>query len=380
MRILHFVDSAGFYGAEAVLLGLATEHLRLGHAASIVSIGNPTSGEKALEREARRRGVPVHAVRMADGLNIRGGLRLAELARRENADIVHSHGYKPNILLGILPRRLRPAPMVATVHGYTHSRGFDRMRVYEWLDVHALRRFNRVVFVHSGMRAIPGLNRLDEQRVRIIENGLPNREQAGPSEHDPRLASFCTGQVIGAVGRLSPEKGFDRLIDAFSRVVAAGSHAKLIILGEGPERAALEERVRLRGLSERVLMPGFVDATSHLSLFTVFVLSSLTEGLPISLLEAMRAGVPVVATRVGAIPSIVGADCGVLVDTNDIDGLAGALQRVLNDASLAATLSTAALVKVREYSVSRMAARYLAAYEELTACKVPSPYPMTAGL
>jgi len=380
MRILHFVDSGGFYGAEAVLLGLATEHLRLGHAASIVSIGNPSSGEKALEREARKRGVPVHAVRMADGLNIRGGLRLAELARRENADIVHTHGYKPNILLGILPRRLRPAPMVATVHGYTHSTGFDRMRVYEWLDVHALRRFDRVVFVHSGMRTIPGLSRLDDRRVRVIENGLPNREQAGPSEHDARLASFCTGPVIGAVGRLSPEKGFDRLIEAFSRAVAAGSHAKLAILGDGPERSALEESVRARGLSDRVLMPGFVDATSHLSLFTVFAVSSLTEGLPISLLEAMRAGVPVVATRVGAIPSIIGAECGVLVDTNDVAGLADALLRVLKDTSLAATISQAALVKVREYSVSRMAARYLAAYEELTACKVPSPYPMTAGL
>jgi glycosyltransferase involved in cell wall biosynthesis len=380
MRILHFVDSGGFYGAEAVLLGLATEHLRLGHAASIVSIGNASSGEKALEREARRRGVPVHVVRMADGLNIRGGLRLAELARRESADIVHSHGYKPNILLGILPRRLRPAPMVATVHGYTHTSGFDRMRVYEWLDVHALRRFDRVVFVHSGMRTIPGLNRLDERRVRVIENGLPNQEQSGSSLHNPQLASFCTGHVIGAVGRLSSEKGFDRLIDAFSRVVAAGAQAKLVILGEGPERAALEERVRAQGLSERVLMPGFVDATAHLSLFTVFALSSLTEGLPISLLEAMRAGVPIVATRVGAIPSIVGADCGVLVDADDVAGLADALQRALNDVSFAATISKAAAAKVREYSVSRMAARYLTAYEELTACKVPSPYPMTAGL
>jgi glycosyltransferase involved in cell wall biosynthesis len=374
MRILHFVDSGGLYGAEVVLLSLATVQQRLGHSPALVSIGSANSGEKPIEQEATRRGIPVHAVRMTDGPNLSGALRLMDLARRQRADVLHSHGYKPDILLGLLPKRFRPAPLVATVHGYTHGRGLDRMRLYKWLDLRALRRFDRVVLVHSGMRAIRGIDTLEESRVRVIENGLPD---PGPlaSGLDPRLVAFCQGTVVGAIGRLSPEKGFDRLIEAFSQLAAGGSKAKLVILGEGSERGTLERAIAEKGLTGRVLMPGFVDGPRHLSLFSVFVLPSLTEGLPISLLEAMRAGVPVVATKVGAVPAVLGDDCGLLVERDDVIGLTRALERVLTDAPLTADLVRASASRVRAFSSDRMVARYLDAYAEL----IP-PTPTLAGV
>jgi glycosyltransferase involved in cell wall biosynthesis len=376
MRILHFVDSGGLYGAEVVLLSLATVQQRLGHSPALVSIGSASSGEKPIEHEAARRGIPVHAVRMTDGPNLPGALRLMDLARSQRADVLHSHGYKPDILLGLLPKRFRTAPLVATVHGYTHGQGLDRMRLYKWLDLRALRRFDRVVLVHSGMRAIPGIDKLDASRVRVIENGLPDPDPMGSSAAlDPRLVAFCQGTVVGAVGRLSPEKGFDRLIEAFSQLVAGGSKAKLVILGEGPERGTLERAVAERGLTGRVLMPGFVDGPRHLSLFSVFALPSLTEGLPISLLEAMRAGVPVVATRVGAVPAVLGDECGLLVEQDDVTGLARALERVLTNAPLAADLVRASASRVRAFSSDRMVARYSDAYAEL----IP-PTPTLAGV
>ena len=98
---------------------------------------------------------------MADGPNLAGAMRLLALADRERADILHSHGYKTNILLGFLPRRIRRIPLISTVHGYFHARGFDRLRLYEWLDARALRCCDRVVLVHAGMTALAGLNRLD---------------------------------------------------------------------------------------------------------------------------------------------------------------------------------------------------------------------------
>jgi|RhiMethySRZTD1v2_1073278.scaffolds.fasta_scaffold00793_7 glycosyltransferase involved in cell wall biosynthesis len=364
MRVLHFIDSEGLYGAEAVLLSLATAQQRLGHSPVIVSIGSPTSGEKPLEHEATRRGLIVHPVRMANGPNLQGALALVNLARDERADVLHCHGYKPNILLGFLPRRWRPAPLIATVHGYTHGTGLNRMRLYKWLDVRALRRFDRVVLVHSGMKTIRGLDGLDSHRVAVIENGLAERDGA-PADMDSRLAAFCRGTVIGAIGRLSPEKGFDRLIAAFAALVEKGSPAKLVILGEGPERAMLERAVADKGLGERVLLPGFVDGPRHLQLFSVFVLSSLTEGLPISLLEAMRAGVPVVATKVGGVPSVLGDDGGLVVERDDVTGLARALDRVLTDPSLAAALVRAASLRVRGFSNERMVARYMDEYAVL---------------
>jgi glycosyltransferase involved in cell wall biosynthesis len=377
MRVLHFVDSTGLYGAETVLLSLAAAQQCLGHSPALVSIGNANSGEKPIEQEAKRRGLPVHVVRMADGPNLAGALKLVNLARRQHADVLHSHGYKPNILLGFLPKRLQPAPLVATLHGYTHGRGLDRMRFYKWFDLRALRRFDRVVLVHAGMRTVPGIDTLGDSRVRVIENGLPDADPAAASTApDPRLVAFCRGPVVGAIGRLSPEKGFDHLIAAFAQLVAGGSNAKLVILGEGSERGALERAVAERGLADRVFMPGFLDGPRHLPFFSVFVLPSLSEGLPISLLEAMRARVPVVATRVGAVPWVLGNTCGLLVEPDDVTGLARSLERVLADASVAAGLVHASASRVRAFSSDHMVARYLDAYAELVphdARSIPEP-------
>jgi len=363
MKILHIIDSEGLYGAEAVLLSLATAQQRLGHSPVVVSIRTLEDGKKAIEREAAARGLSIEIVRMVNGPNPRGSLNLVDLARREGADVLHSHGYKSDILLGFLPRRLRPAALVATVHGYTHGRGLDRMRLYKWLDVRALRRFDRVVLVHEGMKAVRGIDTLGEERVRVIENGLPDSKPIDSGALDARVLAFCQDSVvIGAVGRLSPEKGFDRLIEAFARLVSGGVDAKLVVLGEGPERARLERMIVNKGLSGRVLMPGFVDGPSHLQLFSIFAMPSLTEGLPISLLEAMRAGLPIVATKVGAVPDVLGSSCGLLVEPNDIGTLTAALTRMIAEPSVASNLARAAERRVVAFSSDRMASRYLDEY------------------
>ena len=201
MRVLHLIDSGGLYGAERVLLSLVEEQRRIGIAAAIVSIGEPGIVEKPLERAAREIGTLVHPFRMLPGPNPVGALRLLGVARRERADVLHSHGFKANVLLAFLPRRWRCIPMVSTLHGYTGGARVGRMRLYEWADRRALGRMDRVVLVHGGMLRDPRLARLRDSRWSVIENGIDLDLALEASKVDEGVARFCAaGPTLGAVG------------------------------------------------------------------------------------------------------------------------------------------------------------------------------------
>jgi glycosyltransferase involved in cell wall biosynthesis len=355
-----------------VLLDLCAELRALGQDSLIASIGDGSSGEKPLERAARGRGVDVRPVRMAPGPNPFGALRLTSLARAADVDIIHSHGYKGDILLGFLPRQLRPVPVIATVHGYTDLDWSSRMAWYRLVDRHALQRLDCVVLVHGGMREAVGLDRMEPGRVRVIENGIQVREIESAAALDRDIVAFCRQRsvVIGAIGRLSPEKGFDVLLRAAALVLPSLPGAGLVILGEGPERRRLDALVCDLGLAGRVLLPGYqAEARSYLRLFHVFALPSLTEGLPITLLEAMAAGVAIVATRVGGVPHALDQGRGgTLVGPNDAGTLAEAILGVLSNPEAAAPLAAHARAQVpARFSSQAMAARYLELYQQLEA-------------
>lgn len=372
MRVLHLIDSGGVFGAETMLLALAAEQRKLGLSPTICSIGLPGVAEKPLEREARRRGLDAQVFRMHPGPNPAGAARLLRFARRERADILHSHGYKGDILTAFIPHLLRRVPIVATVHGYTRAGSKGRMALYEWLDRRALARVERVVLVHDSMRESFREARAGDERWVVIENGVPAPDMdPSPAPLDEAIVRFCRrGPVVGAVGRLSREKAFLDLLSAFRVLVAGGLDLRLLILGEGYERDSLEAAVASWGLQDRVLMPGYVHgAGRYLPLLDVFVLPSLTEGLPMVVLEAMQVGVAVVATRVGGVPTLLQEGRGgLLVASGKPDELARAIRSILDDPALSKRLTEASRRDfVERFSSTRMAARYLDVYRQVVA-------------
>ena len=371
MRILHVIDSGGLYGAEMVVLNLAAEQVRQGLEPVIASIGEKGIREKPLEAEAGRRGLKVVKFRMIPGPNLPGMLEVLSYAQKNGFDILHSHGYKGDVAFGFLPRGVRKIPLVSTLHGWTSTNGLSKNRVYEWLQRKSLKHIDAVVLVHRGMLSNPELKKVRGVHFHIVNNAIPfdpatQQTQQTQQTLDQTIVDFCSkGYTVGSIGRLSPEKGYHFLLRAFGSLAAGDPTIRLVILGEGGERGNLENLIRELRLEGRVLLPGYQrNGFKYMPLFRVFALSSTTEGLPITALEAMHAGVPIVATSVGGLTELLThRETGLLVDKGDVAALSEAIGEVLNSPDLHRKLSSQAKDFAGEKLSSRaMAQGYLGIY------------------
>jgi glycosyltransferase involved in cell wall biosynthesis len=319
MKVVHLIDSGGFFGAERVLVTLALEQQRHGYDVKIVSCGNRSGVSKPFEEECRKAGL---------NLIVWSGKTFFQLQRlqyeNQNA-IFHSHGYKFNILLALLRLRFWSTANVATVHGYTNAPKFSRLRFYYFLNKLALTLLSGVVFVSN--QTVQDSGSLLNDRNRIIYNGISNKCVADVV--DDIEPNFLGKKYLIAVGRLSAEKAYGDLIKAFSEVSKRDSELMLLIVGDGSERAYLE-RLAL-GLDRIYFLGHKTNPLPYIKHSRLLVISSKSEGLPIVLLEAMQNGVDVVSSRVGAIPDVIeDGRSGLLYDAGNIDQLIDCINSALN--------------------------------------------------
>lgn len=368
MRVLHVIDSGGLYGAELMLLTLVEEQIHHNLKALIASIGTPEVKEKPLEVEATKRNIPIRLFRMRPGPNYLGILQILSYAESENFDLLHTHGYKSNILLGFLPSWFRKMPLVSTVHGWTATTGNSKMKLYEYIDRLSLRFADSVVLVNKEMLKHPYLKNNTLKHIRVIDNGI-KEHPLYHSTYRKDIHNFCEGhKVVGAIGRLSEEKGFVYLIEAFGKISKLMKNVRLLILGEGPHRKHLQKAITQLEDPCLVYMPGFVeDANRYLNLLDVLAIPSLTEGLPLTLLEAMREGVPVVASNVGGIPDVLdNGRFGILVPPRDAKILTGALMEVLGLESNSNILANRGVKHFHQnYTSANMCIKYLRLYQDI---------------
>ena len=392
MKILHIIDSGGLYGAEVMLLTLAQEQMRMGLRPVIASIGEKNIATKTLEKEALNWGIETVQFRMHPGFNYFGAMKIRSYALSEGFQILHSHGYKGNILFGFLPKNIRCLPLVATLHGWTTTSGLSKMSVYEKLDRLSLRFMDAVVLVSAGMKNFPIFQKKRKRlNLFVISNGLAPLQDGssitssrtehkdgngnGIMEVDAEIREFCRrGPTIGCIGRLSREKGQRYLIEALHLLKNEIPEIQLVIIGEGNERMALEQLLHRLDLSERVMMPGYrKNARVYLPFFDIFVLPSLTEGLPITLLEAMQEGVPILASGVGGLPYVIeDGKTGILVNPGDTNALSKGLKELYRGKKMAEQLSCRARRLVNtHYTSAVMAQQYNEVYQAvLSKCPI----------
>jgi glycosyltransferase involved in cell wall biosynthesis len=374
MRILHLVHSEGVYGAELILLYLAREQQQHGHEVAVGSMRDPGTPQTEFEQLAAAWGVPVVPIRIAPRPTPGVIRALLGHVRAFRAEVLHSHGYKANILLGLLPRGVRP-PMLATLHGWTSTPGLSALRLYEYLDRWAIGRLDALVVVTSGMLDLPALRTIAAAKKYVIENGIPARAlrladlKAGAAPALPReLSNFVQRRpTLIAIGRLSAEKGFALLIDAFARArVETGGLHQLLIVGEGPLRVDLARQIAALKLEDSVLLPGYVAGADRLlETAAGFVLSSSTEAMPLAVLEALQWPAPILATAVGAIPELLQqGEAGQLVPPDNLQALTEGLATLMS--ARAGAPVGAAAAQAHRYSSARMAEQYLRVYESIT--------------
>jgi glycosyltransferase involved in cell wall biosynthesis len=324
MKIVHLTASTFFGGPERQMLGLA-QALRGQHDSAFLSFAEGGKCQAFLGK-AQTAGFPAEPLRN-DTPHFRTTLNeLTDRLRQWQADVLLSHTFKPNILGRLACRRLG-IPSVVVSRGWTWEN--LRVRVYELLDRVNLRWVDHVVAVSAGQYGRVRNAGVPQTRVSLIRNSARVEALQTPyfEAHARVLGSFQEPQpefVVVAAGRLSPEKGFDVLAQAARLVVAQNPRIGFLVFGEGNERGKIEAILAEHRLHQNFVLAGFSEnLDAVLPGADLVVLPSHTEGLPNVALEALSAGVPVVATAVGGTPEIVRpGQTGRLVPPGDPEALA----------------------------------------------------------
>ncbi|HEY8201295.1 MAG TPA: glycosyltransferase [Actinomycetota bacterium] len=297
------------------------------------------------------------------------GRAFVRLVRRlRGADLVHAHGIRAGLIGGLAARLAGTRHVIVTVHNAVEGRPGAAGAAERLLAVLAERRLYVSGDIADRARAAVAA-RAGSVVVMPVGAEIPS-EELGPTAAVEARASLGLpegARLVVSVGRLARQKGFDVLVDAAA--LLDGDSVMVAVAGQGPERPMLEDRIRERGASGRVLLLGFrPDARALVAAADVVCMPSRWEGSPLALHEAMSAGRPVVATAVGGIPALAG-DAAVLVPPDDPPALAAALRRVLGDSDLRARMGEASRAAAAAWpDAAATARRVVDLYEEVLGC------------
>ena len=361
-RAVHLCHPAAFGGLESVVQGLGKALQGAGHEVEIVAVVSPTDDVSPFISPLQGAGVPVHLIRCPPRRYLREIREVRERILTLRPQVLHTHGYRADILHSTWARRagLR---LVTTMHGYSKMGGMTGL--WEWLQLRFARHFDAVIAVSSELSRHLVAQGIPKSRIHVIPNAwIPPQEPLGREDARKALGLSEEVLVIGWVGRLVQIKDCDLFLKALTEL---NDHRPwhAAILGDGPERTRLENLAKTLELGGRVTFFGAVpDAGRFMSAFDLLALTSKSEGTPMSLLEAMGSGIPVVATSVGGVPALLGqARTGWLVPPGDPEHLAKVLRNVLTEDRIRVDAGTLAREHIRErYSLSEWARKTALAY------------------
>ncbi len=344
--VVHLIHSGGFYGAERMLLD---------HCLHVPGRHEVVFFQAPADLLARFRAA---GIRCTDCPGLIALLRLL----RGRAVVLNAHNFKAQVFAWLAARHLG-LPLLLTQHGFTPRSRKQRLYTRVALAIAGSRTVTRVVCVSRALARLHEAKGIAVERLRVIPNGLPPlRDPLCPCPPEAKSAPR-----IGFIGRLSSEKGPDLFLDAVIPLCQAHPTLQAVMLGDGPEAPRLRERLAAAGLGERVNLPGYqTDSQAWLHQLSVLVLSSRTEGTPLILLEAMRAGVPIVAFAVGGVPDMLEHErSALLVPPGNTSQLAAGISRLLETPALAQSLAREARQRqAQDFHLPLLVAAWLQVYTQ----------------
>ena len=372
IKVLRVLPSLEMGGVERTLISLIPYLQERGVMVEVCTLYR----RDVLAEEIERIGVPLVHINMRARLDldfkyVSGIIRLAEYIRKKNFDILHTHLYRANTPGRIAGLLARVPVMVANEHNIDSWKTSSQKRMDRFLA-----RFTSKIIVVSEkvkdfyIREVG----IPENKIIVIYNGIDlARFSLGVDLRKKRreLGIPEGVRIVGSVGRLHPQKDFFTFLKAARIVSERVPRVHFLIIGGGPLRRELEDFARMMGLEERVSFLGErKDVEKIYPLMDVFVLSSIREGFPISVLEAMACGIPVVATSVGGTPELIQeGETGFLVSPGDPQNLAKRIEILIRDKVLRGRMGRKGKERVREFSIEKMADRTLQLYRRLASEK-----------
>ena len=361
MKVLHLHKLTGVSGSEGHLLALLPALRELGIDARFLGLDVAGTEAQRFHDRLDELGVPHRSVRCGFDASPRLARDVVQAVRTEKPDLLHTHLVHGDVY-GSLAAAATRTPFLSTRHND------DRYLLgpFRYVDRLFARRARRLIAISDAVRTFLETAGYDAHRLTTVRYGLDELPTA-PSSPTPAEAGIPAEAPLAlAVGRLVEQKDHATMLRAFARVRETQPEARLAILGAGPLEAETRACAASLGVADAVTMPGRAEIRDWLERADVFVHTPRWEGFGIVLLEAMLAGLPIVATRVSAVPEVVAdLETGALVEAGDDEGVARELGALLADPELRRRLGAAGRERARsEFSVARMAERTIQVYRE----------------
>jgi len=287
-------------------------------------------------------------------------------------DLIHAHSSKGGALARLAARRLK-IPTVYTPHAIVTldpTLPAWQRSLYKRIELWLARRTDAIIAVsHDEADHICALG-IDDRKVHIVPNGIDRPVLASSSEARAKLGIPADAIVIGFVGRLTPQKAPDVMLEAFAAAFRQRPNVQLVMVGSGPSEDDTRRRVERFGLASRVKLLGDVSGPPLMPAFDIFCLSSRYEAMPYVYLEALAAGLPIVSTRVGGTTmSVEPQRNGVIVPPDDVAALAAGLTSLVDDRQLRQRFAAGSLQMAERFTCGQMVDHTLRIYDQVLASK-----------
>jgi len=365
-NVLQFICSTGFYGAERWVLALA-KHLNLNEVNCHLAVTiEPNNDELKIVDEFDKLEGSVFQLPMGNRFDIKVVDRLVEVIKNNNIDIIHTHGYKSDIL-GLLAAKKAGIKIVITPHGFADGIGY-KLRLFIWLGCQTFRYADIVAPLSKALCDDVRRFGVKEERLVYVQNGVDLSEVEEQKIKENTLTSVADYKRIGFVGQMINRKNIKDILDIFESLADKYPNITLSLLGDGESRAALEVYTKSLSHKDRIEFLGFRDDRLELlQSFDLFVMTSSLEGIPRCLMEATAMGVPVAAYNIAGIDQLIEHEkTGLLAPYGDKELLSNYWETLLFNQEKAAQLSNAACEFVNaNYSAKRMASEYTDVFQDL---------------
>jgi glycosyltransferase involved in cell wall biosynthesis len=366
ISIMHLRDSAGIFGAERVILtiGKNIDHDRF--AMKLLCMKRADGISNSLIRKAKETGIDTITVNVKGRLDLGAIKEIRQIVLENKVDIVHSHDFKSDFY-SLIACRGSTVKKITTAHGSTRDSWLKK--IYLYLDEGLLYpAFDRIIAVSEDLRPFLERKGIQRNKIRTIQNGLDFQLLESETGGEVPL-NIPYGKIIFAViGRLYPDKGHDFFLRSLADVLKNYANAYGIIVGDGPSRDHIAQQIQQLNLEESVKLCGIrSDMHSIYKRIDCLVISSLTEGLPYVLLEAMANKVPVISTAVGDVPILIKpGQTGTLVPPRNVVALERAMSGFMKDAKPFIVMAENARKMVfDQFSAERMIRQLESLYLEL---------------